>query len=106
MRRAQAALGLLAAAALASAAWAATRTVDQKNLRFSTKLLTLDKGDTVEFTNHDDTSHNITIAGPGFKANSGLQSPGQPFTVPLVKPGVYKLSCAIHPNMRMTIVVR
>jgi cytochrome c peroxidase len=100
---AAAAVGVVA---LAGAAWAAsTVTVDQKNLKFSVKLLTIARGDSVEFTNSDDTSHNITIAGPGFSVNSGLQTPGQPFRAPLVKPGVYKVSCGIHPNMRMTIIV-
>jgi cytochrome c peroxidase len=98
-------LGLGLALALAGAAWAATVTVDQKNLHFSVRQLKIAKGDSVEFTNSDDTSHNITVTGPGFKVNSGLQKPGEPFKVPLVKAGVYSVSCGIHPNMRMTIVV-
>ena len=98
-------LGLGLAFVLAGAAFAATATVDQRNLRFSVKLLKLAKGDAVEFTNNDDTNHNITVTGPGFRLNSGLQAPGQPFKVPLVKAGTYQVSCGIHPNMRMTIVV-
>ena len=97
--------GLAGMLALAGAAWAGTLTVDQKNLKFSVKELKIARGDSVEFTNHDDTSHNITITGAGFSANSGLQAPGQPFKAPFVKPGVYKVSCGIHPNMRMTVVV-
>jgi cytochrome c peroxidase len=92
--------------ALAGAAWAATTvTVDQKNLKFSIKELKIAKGDSVEFTNSDDTQHNITITGAGFTANSGLQGPGKPFKAPFVKAGVYKVSCGIHPNMRMTVTV-
>jgi len=104
-RKAGLALAAMAAGSLAGAAWASVQTVDQKNLKFSVKLLTIAKGDSVEFTNSDDTSHNITISGPGFSVNSGLQAPGQPFRAPLVKPGAYKVSCGIHPNMRMTIIV-
>jgi cytochrome c peroxidase len=99
------ALAAVAAGSLAGAAWASVQTVDQRNLKFSVKVLTIARGDSVEFTNSDDTSHNITISGPGFSVNSGLQTPGQPFRAPLVKPGVYKVSCGIHPNMRMTIIV-
>ena len=111
LRLAERALGLYAVCgaagvlALATAAWAGTLSVDQKNLKFSVRELTISKGDSVEFTNSDDTSHNITITGAGFTANSGLQKPGQPFKVPLVKAGVYKVSCGIHPNMRMTVTV-
>ena len=97
--------GVAGALALAGAAWAGTLTVDQKNLKFSVRELKIAKGDSIEFTNSDDTSHNITITGQGFTANSGLQAPGRPFKAPFVKAGVYKVSCGIHPNMRMTVVV-
>jgi len=105
-RKAALVVAAIAVGALAGAAWASVQSVDQRNLKFSVRQLTIARGDVVEFTNSDDTSHNITIAGPDFVANSGLQRPGQPFKAPLVNPGVYKVSCAIHPNMRMTIVVQ
>jgi cytochrome c peroxidase len=91
---------------IAALAWAgAAHTVDQKNLKFSVPTLTVAKGDVVDFLNNDDTSHNITIKGDGFSVSSGLQKPGVDFKVPLVKPGTYKVSCGIHPNMKMTLVV-
>jgi len=105
-RKAALVVAAIAVGSLAGAAWASVQSVDQRNLKFSVRQLTIARGDVVEFTNSDDTSHNITIAGPDFVANSGLQRPGQPFKAPLVNPGVYKVSCAIHPNMRMTIVVQ
>jgi plastocyanin len=96
----------LAALGVACAAWAGTtHVVDQKNLKFSVASLTIAKGDVVDFMNGDDTSHNITISGEGLSVSSGLQKPGVDFKVPLVKPGTYKVSCGIHPRMRMTIVV-
>jgi cytochrome c peroxidase len=98
-------LALVGVLALAGAAWAGTVTVDQKNLKFSVRELKIAKGESIEFTNNDDTSHNITITGAGFTANSGLQGPGTPFKAPFVKAGVYKVSCGIHPNMRMTVIV-
>ena len=97
--------GAVGVLALAGAAWAAAVTVDQKNLKFSVRELKIAKGDSVEFTNSDDTSHNITISGQGLTLNSGLQAPGRPFKAPFTKAGVYKVSCGIHPNMRMTVVV-
>ena len=105
MLRIYAVCGLVGMLGLATAAWAGTLIVDQKNLKFSVRELKIAKGDSVEFTNSDDTSHNITITGQGFTANSGLQAPGQPFKAPFVKAGVYKVSCGIHPNMRMTVIV-
>ena len=79
--------------------------VDQKNLKFSVATLTIARGDVVDFLNGDDTSHNITISGAGFSVSSGLQKPGVEFKVPLVKPGIYKVSCGIHPRMKMTVMV-
>lgn len=91
---------------IAALAWAgALHTVDQKNLKFSMATLTISKGDVVDFMNNDDTSHNITIKGDEFSVSSGLQKPGVDFKVPLIKPGTYKVSCGIHPNMKMTVVV-
>ncbi len=87
-------------------AWASTsHTVDQKNLKFSTPSLTIEKGDLVDFLNSDDTSHNITITGGGYSVNSGLQKPGVHFKVPLSKPGTYTVTCGIHPRMKMNVVV-
>lgn len=97
--------GVVGVLVIAGAAWAGTLSVDQKNLKFSVRELKIAKGDSIEFTNSDDTSHNITITGAGFTANSGLQAPGKPFKAPFVKAGVYKVSCGIHPNMRMTVTV-
>jgi cytochrome c peroxidase len=96
-----------AAVGIAAVAWAATvHTIDQKNLKFSAPTLVVAKGDVVDFTNSDDTSHNITISGEGFSLNSGLQKPGTDFKVPLVKSGTYRVSCGIHPNMKMTLTVQ
>ena len=99
-------LALAAGVALAGVAWAAgVIAVDQKNLKFSVRELRIAKGDSVEFMNSDDTSHNITITGEGLTLNSGLQAPGRPFKAPFVKTGSYKVTCGIHPNMRMTVIV-
>jgi len=102
---AAAGLALAAGVALAGAAWAGVFAVDQKNLKFSVRELRIAKGDSVEFMNSDDTSHNITISGEGLSINSGLQAPGRPFKAPFVKTGSYKVTCGIHPNMRMTVIV-
>ena len=59
----------------------------------------------MEFTKIDESSDNIPISGQGLTLNSGLQAPGRPFKAPFAKAGVYKVSCGIHPNMRMTVVV-
>jgi plastocyanin len=99
-------LGAALAGLAAGVAYAAVVTVDQKNLKFSVPQLVVAKGDSVIFLNSDDTSHNISIVGQGFSASSGLQSPGEPFRVQLMKTGAYQVTCRIHPRMRMTVIVK
>jgi plastocyanin len=101
------ALGASLAAVLASASFAgATVAVDQHDLSFDKAQLTVSTGDIVNFTNNDKTAHNILINGEGVSLNSGLQQPGQTFSAPFVKPGTYQVTCAIHPKMKMTVVVK
>jgi plastocyanin len=100
----------LAAAAVVLSAGAAFAggivNIDQKGLAFSEPTVTVNKGDILNFTNNDSTSHNILISGNGINLNSGLQQPGVAFKAPMVKEGTYSVMCGIHPKMKMTVVVR
>ena len=97
----------VAVLALATAALAAgVVNIDQKGLAFSQATITVNKGDILNFTNDDTTSHNILITGNGVSLNSGLQQPGVAFKAPMVKEGTYSVMCGIHPKMKMTVVVR
>jgi len=80
--------------------------VEQKNIAFSTPSLTVAKGSIVNFLNSDTTSHNIIISGEGLSMNSGLQQPGVAFKAPMMKAGEYQVTCAIHPKMKMTMIVQ
>ncbi|HEY2684481.1 MAG TPA: plastocyanin/azurin family copper-binding protein [Steroidobacteraceae bacterium] len=98
---------LVIAFALATAVRAdAPITVTQKGLQFSVEELTVKKGQTVVFVNDDRTAHNITVSGQGLNLNGGLQQPGAEFKVPFAKPGVYQVSCGIHPKMKLSITVQ
>jgi cytochrome c peroxidase len=97
--------GILGVLTVAGVAWAGTQAIDQKNLMFSMSLLKVAPGHLIEFDNSDDTPHNVTIVGDGLLLNSGLQAPGQSFSVRLIKPGVYTVFCGIHPHMKMTVLV-
>ena len=101
------ALGAGLAASLAGASLAgAMVTVDQHDLSFDKPQLAVSVGDIVNFMNNDKTAHNILISGEGVSLNGGLQQPGQTFSAPFVKPGTYQITCAIHPKMKMTVVVK
>jgi cytochrome c peroxidase len=100
-------LGVAGVLAIAGTSWAATvLTVDQRGLTFSTARLTANRGDMVRFTNSDKTSHNILVTGNGVSLNSGLQRPGVAFNAPFARAGTYRVTCGIHPKMKMKVVVR
>ena len=48
----------------------------------------------------------ITVKGDGVNLNGGLQQPGAEFRVPFAKPGVYEVSCGIHPKMKLDVTVK
>lgn len=103
-------LALCAAVLLLSAAGAAyalaRHQVDQSGLQFSVASLRVARGDMVVFSNHDRSSHNITIHGGAMSFNGGLQRPGQNVEVPFTAAGHYQVMCGIHPRMRMDVEVQ
>ena len=51
---------------------------------------------------HDATEHNVTIN----KVNAGTFPPGAKLPYKFAKPGVYKVTCSLHPEMDATITVK
>jgi cytochrome c peroxidase len=106
MKRAKLFFPLAAVVLAASVPAAAPITVTQKGLQFSSTELSVSKGQMVVFMNDDRTAHNITVKGDGMNLNGGLQQPGAEFRVPFAKPGVYEVSCGIHPKMKLEVTVK
>lgn len=91
---------VLAAHALA----AAPARVDIKDFRYGPTELTVPVGAQVTWTNHDEEPHTITSATGTF-ASAGL-SHDETFTQTFTRPGRYAYFCALHPQMKATVVVR
>jgi len=99
-------LAIAAAAGPMAAAHAAEFSVDQRDLRFEPDALTVKSGDYVRFTDSDRITHNITIVNPdGSSEDKGMSTFSQHIVVQFDKPGVYRVLCRIHPDMKMTITV-
>jgi plastocyanin len=92
---------LLAAAALA----ATDHAVLQKDRAFSVKSITVRAGDRIVFTNGDSITHNVYSVTPGLEFDLRSQAPGQSDTVTFAKPGTTTVECAIHPKMKLQVVV-
>lgn len=92
---------------LPAAAFAADVPVTQSHTTFDKEEQTVSVGDTVVFQNKDDVTHNIQIVdGNDDVDDKGLQKPGEDIKVTFDKPGAYKVRCAIHPKMKMTVTVK
>jgi hypothetical protein len=60
-------------------------------------------GDSVTWTNRDSAAHTATASGGGF--NTGTLKQGQSATHRFTTAGRFAYICAIHPNMKGTVVV-
>jgi plastocyanin len=94
-------VGSLAAVALA----ATDHPVLQKDRAFSVRSLTVRAGDRIVFTNGDSITHNVYSVTPGLEFDLRSQAPGQSDTVTFAKQGTLVVECAIHPKMKLQVVV-
>ncbi len=93
----------LAAGATTTIAAAKTVDVEIRNSAFSPKTITINKGDTVRFTNYDSTEHSATSDNGRF--DSGLLPKGQSWSKTFNEAGTYNYHCSPHPYMKAAIVV-
>jgi plastocyanin len=95
---------LVAAAELAGAA--ATHRIVQKGRAFSVGEITINRGDTLLFTNEDEFLHQIYVASGGMTFDSNEQPPGQTIDVHFPSSGAFTVRCHIHPKMLLTVHVQ
>jgi plastocyanin len=100
-------LSLLIAASTAGHAVAqaqAPNAVVIKNFMFSPMTLVVKTGTTVTWKNLDGEPHTVVNDAGLFRSSALDQNDTYKFK--FEKPGVYKVFCAIHPNMKQTITVQ
>lgn len=84
---------------------AGTKSVTIKDFEFGPKSVTVSKGDTVTWTNQDSAPHTATGTGSD-KFDTGNLKKGQSGSQKFTKTGSFAYICAIHPNMKGTVVVK
>jgi plastocyanin len=93
--------------AFAAEVRATSMTIEQAGQLFSEKSVSLSRGDSLTFQNHDDVTHNINVINDGDEATDlGLQKPGQNLVYKFDKAGKFKVRCSIHPSMKMVASVK
>jgi plastocyanin len=75
-----------------------------KNFMFSPMALTVKTGSTVTWKNLDGEPHTVVNDAGLFRSAALDQNESYQFRFD--KPGVYKIFCGIHPNMKATITVQ
>jgi len=100
-------LALVGAGAYSSASGegAGDFTVIQLNKKFDQDTLTIKKGQTVTFVNKDPFTHNVYSETPGVSFDLKTQPPGKSSDVTFSTTGEATVECAIHPSMKMKIIV-
>lgn len=75
-----------------------TEKMDQRGMKFVPHVLTVTKGDTVDFLNHDNVAHNVySPDNEGYNLGTFKQNETRSHTFD--KPGTYAQLCSIHPEM-------
>ncbi len=84
---------------------AKTVIADIKNFAFSPVTLTINKGDTVVWTNVDAAPHTVT-SDSGSELTSDTLNKGDTYTHTFNTAGTFAYHCAFHSGMKATVVVQ
>ena len=82
-----------------------TKNIEISNFAFSPTTLTINKGDTIIWTNKDSASHTVT-SDSGTELSSGTLSNGQTYSHTFSNSGTYNYHCNFHGMMKGTIIVK
>lgn len=87
-----------------SAPTAAGSEISIKNFAFGPADITISVGETVRWTNDEDSIGHTTTSDDGIW-NSGMLNPGDTFEQTFTEPGTFTYFCSIHPSMTASITV-
>ena len=101
--RVRLALSLLALCATAAFAADAAHTIVQSGRTFRPGEVTINRGESLTFTNDDDFIHQVYVTG---LFDSEEKSPGENLTETFTESGTFQVRCHIHPKMKLTVHVK
>jgi len=79
-----------------------TMQVSIKDLKFQPDQVTINKGDTVTWTNMDSMSHDVKFKDAG----SPALKKGETYSKTFDRAGTFDYICDIHPSMKGKVIVR
>lgn len=78
----------------------------QQDKSFNYSVLEVQQGDRVAFKNADRVSHNVFSLSPTLMFDLGTYPKGESRIVQFDKKGEVDVECAIHPYMKMKVIVK
>jgi plastocyanin len=82
-----------------------TSRVSQKGARFNPKVMAVQLGAPVDFTNDDWVTHSVYSKSPAKAFDLGLYEKNAKKVITFDQPGEIDLLCSLHPRMHATLVV-
>lgn len=86
-------------------AYAAQRSISQKDKAFSETEVAIKIGDVIAFINDDGFTHNLLSNSVGNTFNLGTQAPGSTTSYTFKNAGEVDVGCAIHPRMKLKVTI-
>jgi len=74
----------------------------QKGRRFTPAQITINRGESLTFTNEDEFIHQMYADG---LFDSDEKNPGENLVQPFNRAGTFEVRCHIHPKMRLVVRV-
>ncbi len=81
-------------------------TVIQKGRAFRPSEVTINRGESLTFTNNDAFIHQIYVQGAGFSFDSDEKNPGENITESFTTAGTFEVRCHIHPKMKLVVHIK
>ena len=81
-------------------------TIVQQGRTFRPGDVTINRGETLTFTNNDEFIHQIYVNGNNFNFDSDERAPGQNLTETFTQSGTFEVRCHIHPKMKLVVHVK
>jgi plastocyanin len=83
----------------------AVRKIEIKDKKYAPAKLTIKAGQTVLWTNRDDSDHTIIADDGSFGTREDALSPGESYKFTFKKKGKFKFHCKYHPREKGEIIV-
>lgn len=81
-------------------------TIVQKGRAFRPAEVSINRGESLIFTNDDEFIHQIYVQSPAFSFDSDEKNPGQNISESFTTAGTFEVRCHIHPKMKLVVHVQ